>query len=108
MSYQHAKADPIAEAEIVHMNADEEDDVQDPRLMELYLDSDGRYRWYEEDAASEVASDSLLGAFEEAESSWDGFQLVELRGEAVGPDLEIDDTYAADELAELGALDDDS
>jgi hypothetical protein len=101
MSYQHAKQEPIADAEVLHMDAAEEDDVQDPRLMQLYLDSDGRYRWYEEDAASEVASDSLLGAFEEAEAAWDGFQLVELRGEAVGPDLEINDTYAADELAEI-------
>ena len=107
MSYQHAKDDPIAQAEVMHMAADEEDEVQEPRLLELFLDTDGRYRWYEEDAPSEVASDSLLGAFEEAESAWDGFQLVELRGQAVGPDLEVDDTYAADELHDLGVHEDD-
>ncbi len=107
MSYQHAKDEPIAQAEVMHMDASEEDDVQDPRLLELYLDTDVRYRWYEEEAASEVASDSLLGAFEEAESAWDGFQLVELRGQAVGPELEIDDTYAADEIAEVGLHEDE-
>jgi len=100
MSYEHAKNDPIAEAEIVVSRAEEEDDARDPRLVELYLDSDEMYRWYEEDAASEIASDSLLGAMEEAAGAWDGFQLVELRGRGVEPDEEVEETYAVDEIAE--------
>lgn len=101
MSYEHAKTDPIAEAEIVVSRAEEEDDARDPRLVELYLDTDEMYRWYEEDAASEIASDSLVGAMEEAAGAWDGFQLVELRGRVVEPDEEVEETYAADEIAEL-------
>lgn len=101
MSYEHAKSDPIAEAEIVPSGADEENDVREPRLVELYLDTDEMYRWYEEDAASEISSDSLVGALEEAAGAWDGFQLVELRGRAVDPDEEVEETYAADEIAEL-------
>lgn len=101
MSYEHAKNDPIAEAEIVVSHAEEEDDARDPRLVELYLDTDEMYRWYEEDAASEIASDSLIGALEEAAGAWDGFQLVELRGRTVEPDEEVEETYAADEIIEL-------
>ncbi|MDA0203962.1 MAG: hypothetical protein O3A53_01155 [Acidobacteria bacterium] len=101
MSYEHAKNDPIAEAEIVVARAEEENDVRDPRLVELYLDTDELYRWYEEDAATEFASDSLVGALEEATGAWDGFQLVELRGRAVEPDEEVEETYAADEIVEM-------
>jgi hypothetical protein len=101
MSYEHAKSDPIAEAEIVPPGVEEENDVREPRLVELYLDTDEMYRWYEEDAPSEVASDSFLGAMEEAAGAWDGFQLVELRGRSVEPDEEVEETYAADEIAEL-------
>ncbi len=101
MSYEHAKNDPIAEAEIVPSASEEENDVREPRLVELYLDTDEMYRWYEEDAASEIASDSLLGALEEAAGAWDGFQLVELRGRSVDSDEEVEETYAADEVAEL-------
>ena len=43
MSYEHAKNDPIAEAEIVVSHAEEEDDARDPRLVELYLDTDEMY-----------------------------------------------------------------
>ena len=79
----------------------EENDVRDPRLVELYLDTDETYRWYEEDAATEFASDSLVGALEEATGAWDGFQLVELRGRSVEPDEEVEETYAIDEIAEM-------
>jgi hypothetical protein len=101
MSYEHAKNDPIAQAEILVTRAEEEDDVRDPRLVELYLDTDEMYRWYEEDAPSEFSSDSLLGAMEEAAGAWEGFQLVELRGRTVEPDEEVEESYAADEIAEL-------
>jgi hypothetical protein len=101
MSYEHAKLDPIAEAEIVTPRAEEEDDIREPRLVELYLDTDEMYRWYEEDAASEIAADSLLGALEEAAGAWEGFQLVELRGRSVGSDEEVEESYAVDEIAEL-------
>lgn len=100
MSYEHAKEDPIALAEIIPPGADEENDVSEARLMELFLDTDEIYRWYEEGEASEVASDSLIGAFEEAGAAWNGFQLVELRGRSVEPDIEVEETYAADEIAE--------
>jgi hypothetical protein len=100
MSYEHAKEDPVALAEIVPPNTEEDNDASEPRLMELYLDTDEIYRWYEEGAASEVASDSLVGAFEEAGAAWNGFQLVELRGRTVEPDIVVEETYAADEISE--------
>jgi hypothetical protein len=100
MSYEHAKEESIAQAEIIPPGTEEEDDAREPRLMELYLDTDETYRWYEEDASSEVASDSLVGALEEAGASWHGFQLVELRGRTVEPDIEVEETYAADEISE--------
>lgn len=100
MSYEHAKQDPIAEAEVAPPSTEEDNDAREPRLLQLFLDTDEIYRWYEEDAASEVASDSLVGAMEEASASWDGFQLVELRGRSVEPDTEVEETYAADEIAE--------
>ncbi len=98
MSYAHALEDPIAEAEAIHIDAEEEDEVVDPRLLQLFLDSDGVYRWYEEDAASEVDAPTLHEAFAAAEEAWESFQLVEYRGEPVAPDTEIADAYAADEL----------
>lgn len=101
MSYEHVKNDPIAEAEIVPASTEEDNDARDPRLVELYLDTDEMYRWYEEESATEVASDSLVGAMEEAAANWDGFQLVELRGRSVEPDTEVEETYAADEISEL-------
>ena len=100
MSYEHAKEEAIAQAEIIPPGTEEDNDAREPRLMELYLDTDETYRWYEEDAASEVASDSLVGALEEASASWHGFQLVELRGRTVEPDIEVEETYATDEISE--------
>ena len=101
MSYSHAKDEPIAEAEALPVGADEENDVLEPRLLQLFLDSDGRYRWYEEDEAADISSRNLLEAIEGAEDSWDGFQLVGFRGEPVTQDLQIVDSYGMDELEEL-------
>ncbi|MBI1357080.1 MAG: hypothetical protein GC160_22290 [Acidobacteria bacterium] len=101
MSYSHASSEPIAEAEAWPVGAEEEDDLREPRLLQLYLDSDARYRWYEEDEASEFASRNLLEAIEAAEDAWDGFQLVEFRGTAVDPATTIPDAYAVDELETL-------
>ena len=104
MSYEHAKDEPIAEAEVLPPDAEEDDDVRDPRLFQLFLDTDGEYRWYEEDEETDVSGPTLLDVLQAAEDSWDGFQIVELRGEPVTPGMEIDDSYAADELE---ALEDD-
>ena len=94
MSYAHALDEPIAEAEAIHANAEEEDEVVDPRLLQLFLDTDGVYRWYEEDEASEVDGPTLHESFAAAEEAWESFQLVEYRGEPIAPDTEIEDTYA--------------
>ncbi len=101
MSYAHALDDPIAEAEAIHAEAAEEDEVTGPRLLQLFLDTDGVYRWYEEDEASEVDGPTLHEAFAAAEEAWEGFQLVEYRGEPIEPATDIVDTYAADELEEI-------
>jgi hypothetical protein len=102
MSYAHALDDPIAEAEAIHADADEQDDIVEPRLLQLFLDIDGVYRWYEEDEASDVDGPTLHEAFAAAEEAWESFQLVEYRGEPIAPATDIDDAYAADELEELG------
>jgi hypothetical protein len=104
MSFSHANPDPIAEAEVIQPNSAEADDVRDPRLFELYLDSDAKYRWYEEDEPSDAYAETLVDAIVAAEDSWDGFQLVELRGHAVESDTVIEDSYAADELEEIGGI----
>jgi hypothetical protein len=101
MSYSHALDDPIAEAEAIRADAEEEDEVAAPRLLQLFLDTDAVYRWYEEDAASEVEGPTLHEAFAAAEEAWESFQLVEFRGEPVAPATDIEDTYAADELEEI-------
>ena len=101
MSYAHASEDPIAEAEAWPIHTEEDNDVREPRLLQLFLDSDARYRWYEEDEASEVASRNLLDAVERAENAWDGFQLVEFRGASVEPGLKIEDAYGVEELEAL-------
>jgi len=100
MSHQHAKPDPIAEAEAIRADADESDEVTDPRLLQLFLDSDGRYRWYEEEEPTPASSDSLLDAIEQGENFYESFQIVEIRGEPMQPDTHIDDVYAEDELEE--------
>ena len=101
MSYAHALDDPIAEAQAIHADAEEEDEVVEPRLLQLFLDTDGVYRWYEEDEASDVDAPTLHEAFVVAEEAWESFQLVEYRGEPITPDMEIADTYAADDLEAL-------
>ena len=101
MSYEHAKEEPIAEAEVLPANAEEDDEVQDPRLFQLYLDSDSNYRWYEEDEETDVAAPTLLESMQAAEEAWDGFQIVECRGRPIQPGDELDDSYAADEIEEL-------
>jgi hypothetical protein len=101
MSYAHALEEPIAEAEAIRQDAVEEDEVVEPRLLQLFLDTDGVYRWYEEDEASEVDAPTLHEAFAAAEEAWEGFQLVEYRGEPIEPASDIEDTYAADELEEI-------
>lgn len=103
MSYAHALEDPIAEAEAIHAAAEEENEVVEPRLLQLFLDTDGVYRWYEEDEASDVEAPTLNEAFAAAEEAWESFQLVEYRGEPITPDTEIADTYAADDLEALEA-----
>jgi hypothetical protein len=101
MSYAHAAEEPIAQAEAIHANAEEEDEVVEPRLLQLFLDTDGVYRWYEEDEASEVDAPTLHEAFAAGEEAWESFQLVEYRGEPVEPASDIEDGYAADELEEI-------
>ena len=101
MSYAHAESKPIAEAEVLPAAADEDDDVCDERLLQLFLDSDGVFRWYEEDEASELTGQTLHEAIHQAESAWDGFQLVEYRGDPVTPEREIADVYALDVLEAL-------
>jgi len=101
MSYSHATDDPIAEAEALPVGAEEEDEVREPRLLQLFLDADARYRWYEEEEASDVSSRNLLEAIEGAESAWDGFQVVEFRGEPVTPNMSIEDSYAPEEIEAL-------
>ncbi len=101
MSYAHATDDPIAEAEAIRLTADEDNDVQEPRLLQLFLDNDGRYRWYEEEEASDIASRNLLEAVQGAVAGFDGFQLVEIRGEPVTPNFEIKDAYGPEELEAL-------
>lgn len=98
MSYSHALEEPIAEAEAIHADAEEKDEIVEPRLLQLFLDTDGVYRWYEEDEASDVDAPTLHEAFAAAEEAWESFQLVEYRGEPVVPATDIEDTYAADEL----------
>ncbi len=98
MSHSHAKDEPIVEAEVLPPDAEEDDEVRDPRLFQLFLDSDGRYRWYEEDAETDVNATTLLEVLQEAEGAWDGFQVVEIRGEPVVPGTDIKDAYAVDEL----------
>jgi len=102
MSYAHALDEPIAEAEAIRANADEEDDIVEPRLLQLFLDTDAVYRWYEEDEASDVEGPTLHEAFAAAEEAWESFQLVEYRGEPIAPATDISDTYAADEIEALG------
>lgn len=101
MSYNHADPEPIAEAEILRPDAEEDDEVLGERLLQLFLDTDGVFRWYEEDEASEVSGATLHGALQQAESLWDGFQLVEYGGEPVTPGGILDDIYAADALEDL-------
>ena len=101
MSYAHASEEPVAQAEAIHTNAEEQDEVVEPRLLQLFLDTDAVYRWYEEDEASEVDAPTLHEAFAAAEEAWESFQLVEYRGEPVAPASDIEDGYAADELDEL-------
>ena len=101
MSYVHALDEPIAEAEAIHKDAVEEDDISEPRLLQLFLDTDGVYRWYEEDEGSEIEGPTLHEAFNAAEEAWEGFQLVQYRGEPILPVTDIEDTYAADELEEI-------
>jgi len=101
MSYEHAKEDPIVEAEILAPDADEDDDVIDSRSVALFLDADANYRWYEGDEDSDVFAPTLLEALQAAEDTWDGFQAVEVRGEPVTPGDEFEDSYAGDELDEL-------
>lgn len=98
MSYSHASENPVIEAEALVPAAEEEDDIHEPRLLQLFLDSDGRYRWYEEEEASDVSAENLLEAVEAAETAWQGFQIVELRGEPVTQKLEIPDAYGPEEL----------
>ena len=101
MSYEHASEDPVAEAQAIHENAEEEDEVVEPRLLQLFLDTDSVYRWYEEDEASDVDAPTLHEAFAAAEEAWESFQLVEYRGEPIAPATDIPDAYAADELEEI-------
>ena len=117
MSYNHADPEPIAEAEILRPDAEEDDEVLGPGnhtgelcglgrdclpvVGHLRLDTDGVFRWYEEDEASEVSGATLHGALQQAESLWDGFQLVEYGGEPVTPGGILDDVYAADALEDL-------
>ena len=101
MSHQHAKPDPIAEAEAIRADADESDDVTEPRLLQLFLDTDARYRWYEEDEPTPASSDALLDAIEQGENFYESFQVVEFRGAPMQPDTHIDDMYAEDELEEI-------
>lgn len=101
MSYEHVREDPIAEAEILALNAEEDDDAEDSRSVALFLDSDANYRWYEGEQDSDIYAPSLLEAFHAAEETWNGFQIVELRGDPVQPGDEIDDKYASDEIDEI-------
>ena len=101
MSYVHALEEPVAEAEAIRKDVAEEDDIIEPRLLQLFLDTDGVYRWYEEDEASEFEGPTLHEAFVAAEEAWEGFQLVQYRGEAILPATDIEDMYAADELEEI-------
>ena len=104
MSYAHATEDPIVEAEALTPAPEEEDDIHEPRLLQLFLDSDGRYRWYEEEEASEVSSANLLEAVEGAEAAWEGFQIVEVRGAPVQPNSKIEDAYGPEELEAIEEL----
>ena len=81
MGYEHADLTPIAEAEILPVAAEEADDVRDERLLQLFLDTDGVFRWYEEDEASDAVGKTVHEAIHAAESGWDGFQVVEFKGD---------------------------
>ncbi len=107
MSYTHADPTPIAEAELLPPDADEDDEVRGERLLQLFLDTDGVFRWHEEDEASEVSGETLHEALQQAESIWDGFQLVEYRGEPVTPGQIIADVYAADALEDIEDVEDE-
>jgi hypothetical protein len=72
----------------------------EPKQAELYLESDSRYRWYEEGEPSEVFGETLHAAVEAAHVRWHDFQVIEVEGHAVSSESQFDlpERYAADDL----------
>jgi len=97
---EHAKPEPVATATRFQTHVEETPDVEEAEGIELFLDCDGKYRWYEEGVDTRVSSDTLRGAIAAGERRWDHFVLVELRGRVVESGEEIEDSHASDELAE--------
>lgn len=82
------------------VHAEELDRVPEPQEMVLYLDSDSKYRWYEEGSASDAAGATLRTAIEAARLKWNNFQIVEAGGHAVTSETQNDipERYAADDF----------
>jgi hypothetical protein len=104
---EHATEEVIARGGLVDTTEDEGEGVNDPTLLELFLDDDNQYRWYEDGAETEAFGPTIQTAMAAARQVWPGFALLEFRGETVmNPHQELPDAYAADELEEKADPDD--
>jgi len=99
MVRKHAKREVVARGKLQPMYREEDNQPVDLRLLDLYLDEDGVYRWYEQDKAFEVEGKTLREATTAASKQWPTFQLYEVQGRAYDNSKPLPDAYAADELA---------
>ena len=100
MGPQHATDKIIAQGAIFPLHAEESGKSVKPRLPALYLDTDSKFRWYEEGESTDAAGASLRTAIEAARLKWPQFQVVMLQGKPVEHlrESDIPNHYAADEL----------
>jgi hypothetical protein len=96
---EHATHGVIARASVIDIYAGEADETKEPAFLNLYLDADARYRWYEEDSPTPASGITTTAAIAAAQTRWDGLELFEYRGQAIDPKTEVEEVYAVDELA---------
>jgi hypothetical protein len=97
----HANDDVIARGGYIPSDPDNGEGTNEVITLELFLDDDAVYRWYEDGGDTEATGSTIHEALAAARSTWPGFGLVEFRGEAVTADAsDLPDAYAADEIEE--------
>lgn len=91
----------MARGALVQTRISETEETAESRILNLYLDQDARYRWYEDAVPTPVSARTMEEVIAAAMRQWTGFELIEFRGRTVERDEDVEESYAADELQRL-------